>query len=141
MILYLPNMYANMDGGKRIFNKNKRLNIMNRVFIIGGRSYNMADLTMQKLSLAGKHLGKEIDKASGKDTFEEIFDNMSKETLCKALSCLISGDLSLVDDLSIGEKNELVETLNLIYIDLEKGFAKLSKMADSICRLAAKPKE
>lgn len=114
---------------------------MNRVFIIGGRSYNMADLTMQKLSLAGNHLGKEIDKASGKDTFEEIFNNMSKETLCKALSCLIYGDLSLVDELSIGEKNELVEALSLIYTGLEKDFAKLLKIADSICRLAAKPKE
>lgn len=114
---------------------------MNRVFIIGGQSYNMADLTMQKLSLAGKHLGKEIDKGSGKDTFEEIFNNMSKETLCKALSCLIYGDLSLVDELSIGEKNELVEALSLIYTGLEKDFAKLLKIADSICRLAAKPKE
>lgn len=114
---------------------------MNRVFIIGGRSYNMADPTMQKLSLAGKYLGKDIDKVSGKDTFEEIFNNMSQETLCKALSCLIFGDLSLIDELSIGEKNELVEALSLIYTGLEKDFAKLLKMADSICRLAAKPKE
>lgn len=114
---------------------------MNRVFIIGGRSYNVSDPTIEKLSLAGKYLKNAIDKASGKDTFEEIFNNMSKETLCKVLSCLISGDLSLVDDLSFGEKNELVETLNLIYTGLEKDFAKLSKMADSICRLAAKPKE
>ena len=115
--------------------------MVSKVYIIGGRSYNVSDPTIEKLSLAGKHLGKEIDKASGKDTFEEIFNNMPKETLCKALSCLISGDLSLVDELSIGEKNELVETLNLIYTGLEKDFAKLSKMADSICRLVAKPKE
>lgn len=130
-----------MGGEKRIFNDNKKLNIMNKVFIIGGRSYNMAGPTIQGLSLAGKHLGKEIDKASGKDTFEEIFNNMSKETLCKALSCLISSDLSLVDELSIGEKNELVEALNLIYTGLEKNSVKLSKMADSVSRLAAKPKE
>ena len=130
-----------MGGEKRILNDNKKLNIMNKVFIIGGRSYNMAGPTIQGLSLAGKHLGKEIDKASGKDTFEEIFDNMSKETLCKALSCLIFSDLSLVDELSIGEKNELVEALNLIYTGLEKNSVKLSKMADSVSRLAAKPKE
>lgn len=114
---------------------------MNRVFIIGGRSYNVSDPTIENLSLAGKYLGKDIDKVSGKDTFEEIFNNMSQETLCKALSCLIFGDLSLVDELSIGEKNELVEALSLIYTGLEKDFAKLLKMADSICRLAAKPKE
>lgn len=114
---------------------------MNRVFIIGGRSYNVAAPTMEKLSLAGKHLKNEIGKTRSNDTFEEIFNNMSKETLCKALSCLISGDLSLVDELSFGEKNELVEALNLIYTGLEKDFAKLSKIADSICRLAAKPKE
>lgn len=130
-----------MGGEKRIFNDNKKLNIMNKVFIIGGRSYNMAGPTIQGLSLAGQHLGKEIDKASGKDTFEEIFDNMSKETLCKALSCLIFSDLSLVDELSIGEKNEIVEALNLIYTGLEKNSVKLSKMADSVSRLAAKPKE
>ena len=98
---------------------------MNRVFIIGGRSYNVSDPTIEKLSLAGKHLEKEIDKASGKDTFEEIFNNMSKETLCKALLCLIYGDLSLVDELSIGEKNELVEALSLIYTGLENSCVKL----------------
>lgn len=114
---------------------------MNRVFIIGGRSYNVAAPTMEKLSLAGEHLKNEIDKDCSNDTFEEIFNNMSKGTLCKALSCLISGDLSLVDELSFGEKNELVEALNLIYTGLEKDFAKLSKIADSICRLAAIPKE
>ncbi len=114
---------------------------MNRVFIIGGRSYNVSDPTIEKLSLAGKHLEKEINKASGKDTFEEIFNNMSKETLCKAMACLISGDLSLVDDLSIGGKNELVEALSLIYTGLENSCVKLFKIADSICRLAAKPKE
>ncbi|MBS6470134.1 MAG: hypothetical protein KH386_13425 [Bacteroides sp.] len=114
---------------------------MNRVFIIGGRSYNMASPTTQKLSLAGKHLKNEIEKSSSKSTYEEIFNGMPKKTLCKALSCLISGDLSLVDELSIGEKNELVEALNLIYTGLEKDFVKLFKIADSICRLAAKPKE
>lgn len=114
---------------------------MNRVFIIGGRSYNMADPTMQKLSLAGEHLEKEIEKSSSKGTYEEIFNEMPKGTLCKALSCLIFGDLSLVDELSIGEKDELVEALSLIYTGLEKDFAKLLKIADSICRLAAKPKE
>ena len=29
---------------------------MNRVFIIGGRSYNVSDPTIEKLSLAGKPL-------------------------------------------------------------------------------------
>lgn len=114
---------------------------MNKVFIIGGRSYNVSDPTIEKLSLAGKHLKNEIDKTCSNVTFEETFNSMSKETLCKALSCLISGDLSLVDELSIGEKNELVEALSLIYAGLEKDFAKLFKIADSICRLAAKPKE
>lgn len=114
---------------------------MNRVFIIGGRSYNMAVPTMQKLSLAGKHLEKEIEKVNSKDTFEEIFNEISNETLCKVLSCLISGDLSLVKELSFGEKNELVEALNLIYTGLEKNFYKLIKMANSVCKLAAKPKE
>lgn len=114
---------------------------MNRVFIIGGRSYNMASPTTQKLSLAGKHLKNEIEKTRSNDTFEEIFNNMSKETLCKSLSCLISGDLSFVEELSIGEKNELVEALSLIYTGLENSCVKLFKIADSICRLAAKPKE
>lgn len=114
---------------------------MNRVFIIGGRTYNVFNPTMKKLSLAGEHLEKEIEKSSGKGTYEEIFNEMPKETLCKALSCLISGDLSLVDELSIGEKNDLVEALSLIYTGLEKDYAKLLKIADSICRLAAKPKE
>lgn len=114
---------------------------MNKVFIIGGRSYNVSNPTMKKLSLAGEHLEKEIEKSSSKSTYEEIFNGMPKKTLCKALSCLISGDLSLVDELSIGEKNELVEALSLIYTGLENSCVKLFKIADSICRLAAKPKE
>lgn len=114
---------------------------MNRVFIIGGRSYNVAEPTIKKLSLAGKHLEKEIEKVNNKDTLEEIFNEISNETLCKVLSCLISGDLSLVKELSFGEKNELVEALNLIYTGLEKDFAKLLKMANSVCKLVAKPKE
>lgn len=101
----------------------------------------MADPTMQKLSLAGEHLEKEIEKSSSKSTYEEIFNGMPKKTLCKALSCLISGDLSLVEELSLGEKNELISALIPIYTETEKGFAKLLKIADSICRLAAKPKE
>lgn len=34
---------------------------MNKVFIIGGRSYNVSNPTMKKLSLAGEHLEKEIE--------------------------------------------------------------------------------
>lgn len=113
---------------------------MNRVFIIGGRSYNVAEPTIKKLSLAGKHLEKEIEKVNNKDTFEEIFNEISNETLCKVLSCLISGDLSLVKELSFGEKNELVEPLCVIYEDREKDMERIMQIARQICLLTAKPR-
>ena len=73
-------------------------------------------------------------------SFSEAFEIMGKEKLCKVLSYLISGDLSLTGELSYGSKSELVLTLGTIYGRLKDKAAKASKIASSISMLVAKPK-
>ena len=58
--------------------------------------------------------------SEGAADFQEMFNGMKKESLCKVLSLLISGDTSLVNELAQGEKNELIEPLCAIYEAMEK---------------------
>lgn len=59
--MFMPITRLNYKCKSKMNHLNKKLT-MNRVFIIGGRSYNVAVPTMEKLSLAGKHLKNEIKK-------------------------------------------------------------------------------
>lgn len=112
---------------------------MNRVFIIGGRAYNIAAPTIKRISLACKEMEAERIPEGSSD-FQEIFNGMKKETLCKVLSLLISGDTSLVNELAQGEKDELIEPLCAIYEDIEKDMKEIRQIAKQICLLCAKPK-
>lgn len=112
---------------------------MNRVFIIGGRAYNIAAPTVKRISLACKEMESE-EIPEGAFDFQEIFNDMKKETLCKALSLLISGDTSLVNELAQGEKDELIEPLCAIYEDIEKDMKRIRQISKQICLLCAKPK-
>ena len=112
---------------------------MNRVFTIGERAYNIANPTIRKFSLAGKEVETEEIPESATD-FREVFNGMKKETLCKVLSLLISGDYSLATELTQGEKDELIEPLCAIYEDIEKDMKGIRQMSRQICLLCAKPK-
>lgn len=112
---------------------------MNRVFTIGERAYNIADPTIRKFSLAGKEMETEEIPESPND-FREIFNGMKKETLCRVLSLLISGDNSLVDELAQGEKDELIEPLCAIYENAGKNMERIMKISRQISLLCAKPK-
>ena len=112
---------------------------MNKVFTIGGRAYNIAAPTIKKLSLAGKEVETEEIPESATD-FREIFNGMKKETLCRVLSLLISGDYSLSDELAQGEKDELIEPLCAIYEDAGKNVERIMKISKQISLLCAKPK-
>lgn len=112
---------------------------MNRVFTIGGRAYNIAAPTIKKFSLACKAMETEEIPESATD-FREIFNGMKKETLCKVLSLLISGDDSLTDELAQGEKNELIEPLCSIYEDAAKSMERMMQISKQISLLIAKPK-
>lgn len=48
---------------------------MNRVFIIGGRSYNISDPTIEKLSLAGKEF-EEVPENDKLDNIERKVQNL-----------------------------------------------------------------
>ena len=76
----------------------------------------------------------------GASDFQEMFNDMKKETLCKVLSLLISGDTSLVNELAQGEKNELIEPLCAIYEDIEKDMKGIRQMSRQISLLCAKPR-
>lgn len=112
---------------------------MNRVFIIGGRAYNIAAPTVKRISLACKEMESE-GISEGAFDFQEMFNGMKKETLCKVLSLLISGDTSLVNELAQGEKNELIEPLCAIYEGIEKDMEGIRQISKQICLLCAKPK-
>ncbi len=112
---------------------------MNRVFTIGERAYNIINPTIRKFSLAGKEV--ETEKIpEGATDFREIFNGMKKETLCRVLSLLISGDYSLSDELAQGEKDELIEPLCAIYESMEKDMKRIRQISKQICLLCAKPK-
>lgn len=122
---------------------------MNKVFIIGGRSYNVSDPTIRNLSLAGRLIEEELEKdydilneppRNDDASFADIFNGMPKETLCKVLSFLLSGNLSLEVELLYGEKCELVEALDSIYSEIARDFEKIWRMSKQVCMMAAKPK-
>lgn len=112
---------------------------MNRVFTIGGRAYNIATPTIKRISLAGKEIETE-EIPEGAADFQEIFNGMKKETLCKVLSLLISGDYSLVTELTQGEKDELIEPLCTIYADEERNMKRSVQISRQIGLLTSKPK-
>ena len=112
---------------------------MNRVFTIGGRAYNIAAPTIKRISLACKEMKSE-EIPEGVFDFQEIFNGMKKETLCKVLSLLISGDYSLATELTQGEKDELMEPLCAIYEDIEKDMKRIRQISKQICLLTAKPR-
>lgn len=112
---------------------------MNRAFIIGGRAYNIAAPTIKRISLACKEMESE-GIPEGASDFQEMFNGMKKETLCKVLSLLISGDTSLVSELAQGEKDELIEPLCTIYEAMEKDMKRIRQMSERLCSLCANPK-
>lgn len=112
---------------------------MNRVFTIGGRAYNITAPSIKRFSLAGKEMETE-GIPEGTSDFQEIFNGMKKETLCKVLSLLISGDYSLATELTQGEKDELIEPLCAIYEDIEKDMKRIRQMSERLCSLCANPK-
>ena len=112
---------------------------MNRVFIVGACAYNIAAPTIKRISLACKEMEAE-GIPEGASDFQEMFNGMKKETLCKVLSLLISGDTSLVNELAQGEKDELIEPLCAIYEDIEKDMKRIRQISKQICLLCAKPK-
>ena len=112
---------------------------MNRVLTIGGRAYNITAPSIKRVSLAGKEMETE-GIPEGTSDFQEIFNGMQKETLCKMLSCIIAGDHSLVKELSYGEKDELIEPLCTIYEAMEKDMKRIRQMSERLCSLCANPK-
>ncbi len=112
---------------------------MNKTFIIGRCAYNIAAPTIKRISLACKEMEAE-GIPEGAFDFQEIFNGMKKETLCKVLSLLISGDTSLVNELAQGEKDELIEPLCAIYEDIEKDMKRIRQISERLCSLCANPK-
>ena len=109
---------------------------MNRIFIIGYRSYNITSPTIKKITLAGEYL----QDVPNRNSIEEIFQEFDKEILCKILSCLIQGNLSLVKELSLGTKDELVEAVSVMYSDMEKDTRDIYTAVESISNIIAMPK-
>lgn len=107
-----------------------------RMFIIGQRCYNIAPPTVKKMILAGEYL----TKLPEGDSFKKVFQQLDKDLLLNALSCLIEGDLSLTKELSYGTKDELVEAISVLFEEYRQVMRQFVSLAESLCLLIAQPK-
>lgn len=107
---------------------------MVRVFIIGGRVYDIPSPSANNLVLTGEILGELPEKES---VIQMLYE-MDKEVLSKALSILCKGDYSIQKDLLKGDKKELVKALATLYDDVWPSYKKLKAIAKNMSHLIAK---
>ena len=109
-----------------------------KTVIVNGKAYFIPSPTIYRLAGAGKYLSGFGEEKTITDIFRSINDSMN---LCKALSWLISGNVKLARELSMGTIDEIVEALNEAYSLLSvENFSKLSALAKNVAELIAKPK-
>ena len=112
------------------------LGLDGETFIIADRAYYVMPPTIRKIAMAAYYLS-DLTEAS---TLRELLaPNMTDA--CKALSCLVKGDESLVDEFMEGTIQEVVSALELAYsLASVENFYKLSALARNVASLTAKQK-
>ncbi len=107
-----------------------------RTVIVGGKAYVIKPPTIAKLMGATYHLT-EIKEA---ETLSQLLRSLGQmDSLCKALSCLITEDESLALEFQEGTLDEVVSALETAFdlIDI-KNFTRLSTLVRSARMLTAK---
>ena len=104
--------------------------------LIAGHAYHIMPPTIKRLAQAAYYLA-DMEEV---DTLKGMLMSLGKpEPLCCALSCLIKGDESLVEELKEGTLEELVAALETAYALISVGnFLKLSALARNVANLTAK---
>ena len=109
-----------------------------KVVVVKGKSYKVDSPTIYKLAGAGKYLSDFGEEQTLGDIFRSINDS---KKLAYALSFLINGDESLVEELMQGRFDELVEALGEAYSLISvQNFMMLSSLAKNVGRMIAKSK-
>ena len=101
------------------------LGIDGEAVLVGGKVYFVYPPTIKKLAKATYHLS---DIGRGETLKDMIRDMQNAEGAAKALSCLITGDESLFEELSNSPYEEVIDAL-------EKGMSLIS--AQPFCKLSA----
>lgn len=107
--------------------------------VVNGKAYIINPPTIHKIACAGYYLSvvKEVDTVM--DIIRSLKD-MKKVSM--ALSCLISGDESLSDELSEGSFDEVVKALTVgLSMLSSENFLRLSVLAKNVASLTAKAKQ
>ena len=103
---------------------------------VGGKSYVIFPLTINKIAGAGYYLSDLKDSGTVMDMIRSLKD---VETASRALSWLIQGDENLYEELSRGTFDEVVEALATgISMISAENFCKLSVLARNVALLTAK---
>lgn len=106
--------------------------------LIAGRAYHIMPPTMRRIAQAAYHLS-DMDDA---ETLRELVMSLGRpEPMCRALSCMIRGDESLMDELMDGTMEEMADALEVAYsLASVENFWKLSALARNVANLTAKQK-
>lgn len=104
--------------------------------IVAGKAYYISPPTIRKIAQAAYHLSDMKDAP----TLRELLSSAGElKSVCKALSCLISGDESLVDELMEGTIGEVADAIEVAYgLASVENFWKLSALARNVASLTAK---
>ena len=109
-----------------------------RTVFVAGKAYTVYPPTIHKLSGAISHLSGVQEADNLKDVLLSLGES---ETYSKALSWLITGDESLIEELANGTYEENVNALDEVFSMIDsKVFLKAASLAKSVSLLAAKPR-
>ena len=104
--------------------------------LIAGRAYHILPPTIRKIAQAAYYLSDIQDANTMRELFISVGD---MKPLCNALSCLIRGDESLVEELMDGTMEETIGALEVAYsLASVENFYKLSALARNVASLTAK---
>lgn len=101
--------------------------------VVGAKAYTIMPPTIRRIALAAEHLATFTEA----ETMLDIVRTNTTEAAA-ALSCFITGDTSLTDELSNGTLEEVNEALSTAYaLCSPEGFIKLSALAGNVARMIA----
>ena len=106
--------------------------------IVAGKVYYIPPPTIKRIAQAAYYLSDIQEGKTLRDMFMSV-ENM--KCVCDALSCFITGNESLTEDLMEGTIEEVAEALEMAYELLSvENFFKLSALARNVANLTAKQK-
>ena len=111
---------------------------MNSTIIIAKRAYDCTSVSVNNISKACEEMqGFSLHC----NNITELCNSMDTPAMCKVLSFLIAGNLSLVKDLALGERTELENAFQILFSDIMLNAKKCGVMAQKIGEMTATVKK